>query len=120
MNNRIEKLITLIGANKTQTNVANLSGILIDRESTTNEASGNSSPSSTINVRPLLMTESKRFKFDSSIRKHKCERCKIRFQTSTQLTVHKRIHLKEKPFSCDQCQMNFMRKGDLDRHKRIH
>ena len=105
MNHRIEKHSALL--NETQLNVSNTSEISIERENALNEASENNSCSSTIKV-------------NSSISKHKCEMCNKRFQTSSQLTVHHRIHSKDKPFACDQCQMTFTQSSSLTTHKRTH
>ncbi len=120
MNHRIERLSTLLGAADTQSNVTNLNEISIERQNQTNEVSDNNSCSSAIQDNPLLMPLSNRFKVNSSIRKHKCETCKKRFQTSTKLNIHKRIHSKEKPFACDQCPKSFSQTGSLIIHKRIH
>ncbi len=86
MNHRIEKLSSLLDANETQTNVSNKSEISIKCDA---------SCSSTIKVEPLLIPQSKRFKVNSSIRKHKCETCKKIFKISTQLNIHTRIHLQQ-------------------------
>ena len=121
LNDRIEKLSTLLDANETQLNVANIiSEISIEREYELNKASEHNSCSSTIKVNPLLISKSKRFKMNSSNKKYKCETCKKRFKTSTELKIHNRIHSKEKPFACDQCQMTFCTKGNLTTHKRLH
>ncbi len=73
MNHRIEKLLSLVDANQPQSNVANLSEISNEHEISLNETSDNNSCSSTIKVEPLSMLISKRFKSNSSNRKHKCE-----------------------------------------------
>ena len=52
----------------------------------------------------LLIPQSKRFKSNSSYRRHKCETCKKRLPSRSQLNIHKRVHSKQKPFTCDQCQ----------------
>jgi uncharacterized Zn-finger protein len=112
MNHRFEKLSTLLDANETQPNVANRLEISIKCKY---------SCSSTIKVNPVLMSKSLRYKVNSSIRKYKCKTCTKRFQTSTQLNIHTRIHLKQqKPFACDQCQITFTQSCNLKRHKRMH
>ncbi len=105
LNHRIEKLSSLLDANETQPNVSNKSEISIKCDA---------SCSSTIKVEPLLIP------VNSSIRKHKCETCNKRFKTSTQLNIHKRIHLQQKPFACDQCPKTFNRTCNLKRHKMLH
>jgi uncharacterized Zn-finger protein len=120
MNHRIEKLSSFVDANQPQSNVTNLIEISNEHEISLNEASDNNSCSSTIKVEPLSMQISKRFKSNSSIKKHKCETCKKRFLHLCHLTIHKRIHSKEKPFACDQCQMSFSTKGNLSTHKILH
>jgi uncharacterized Zn-finger protein len=112
MNHRLEKLSTLLDANQSQLiNPKNRKDISIQRENAC---------SSTIKVKSLLMTESKRFKVNSSIMKHKCETCKKRFPSPSQLNIHKRVHSKQKPFAGNQCQITFSRKDNLSRHKRVH
>ncbi len=119
MNHRIEKLSALL--NETQLNVSITSEISIERGNAINEASENNPCSSTIKVNPLLMLKSKRFKVNSSIKKNKCKTCTKRFQTSSQLNIHHRIHSKQqKPFACDQCQMTFTQLRSLTSHKKTH
>jgi uncharacterized Zn-finger protein len=120
MNHRIEKLSTLLDKNQSHLNMANITEIPIEFKSTINESSDNSSCSSPIKVEPLSIPESKKFKSNSSIKKHKCEKCKKRFKNSTHLNIHKRTHSKQKPFACDQCQMAFSQKSNLTTHKRTH
>jgi uncharacterized Zn-finger protein len=120
MNHRIEKLLTLLDANETQLNVKKINEIFIECENAINETSDDNSCSFTIKVEPLSMPKSKRFKVNTTIRKHKCETCKKRFKSPSQLNIHNRIHSKQKSFSCDQCQMAFSQKGSLSLHKRLH
>jgi uncharacterized Zn-finger protein len=120
MNHRIEKLSSLVDANQPQSNVANLNEISNEHEISLNETTDNNSCSFKIKVKPLSMLISKRYKSNSSNRKHKCETCKKRFIHLCHLTIHKRIHSKEKPFACDQCQKSFSTKGNLSIHKRVH
>jgi uncharacterized Zn-finger protein len=120
MNHRIEKLSSLLNAKETQLNVKNRNEISIQHEDVVNEANDDNPCSSTIKVEPLLMPESKRSIYSFSFKEHKCETCNKRFQTSTKLNIHKRIHSKHRPFACDQCQMYFSRKDNLSRHKKVH
>ena len=117
LNHRIQKLSTMLDANETQLNVTNINEISIERENTTNEASDNSS---IIKITQLLMSKSKKFKVNTSIRKHQCETCKETFISPSQLNIHNRIRSKQKPFACDQCQMAFSIKCNLERHKIVH
>ncbi len=85
MNHRLDKLTTLFDAKETQFNVTNINEISIVRQNQTNEVSDNNSCSSTIKVEPLLIVQkSKRFKVNSSCKKHKCETCNKKFYLSTQ------------------------------------
>jgi uncharacterized Zn-finger protein len=117
LNHRIQKLSTMLDANETQLNVTNRNGISIERENTKNDASDNSS---IIKITQLLMSKSKKFKVNASIRKHQCETCKKTFISPSQLTIHNRIHSKQKLFACDQCPKAFSIKCNLERHKRLH
>jgi uncharacterized Zn-finger protein len=103
MNHRIEKLSTLLNSN-------DKNDISTERENGTNEAYDDNSCSSTIKVNSLLMENSNRFKVNSN----------TKFQTTSQLTIHNRVHLKQKRFTCDQCQMAFNRQYNMLIHKRVH
>jgi uncharacterized Zn-finger protein len=120
MDRRIEKLSILLDTNETQLNVTNTNEITIKCENVINETIDDNSCSSTIKVNALLIPKSKKFKENSSIRKHKCETCKKTFKTTAYLNIHNRIHLKQKHFACDQCSMTFSQICNLNRHKRIH
>ena len=72
--NRIEKLSSLLDENETQLNMANKIQISIEHDNAINDTSDNSC-SSTTQLQPLLIPKSKRYKVNSSIRKHKCETC---------------------------------------------
>jgi uncharacterized Zn-finger protein len=103
MDHRIEKLSTLLNSN-------DKNDISTERENGTNEAYDDNSCSSTIKVNSLLMENSNRFKVNSN----------TKFQTTSQLTIHSRVHLKQKRFTCDQCQMAFNRQYNMLIHKRVH
>jgi uncharacterized Zn-finger protein len=117
MNHRIEKLSTLLQTNETQSKVTNIiSEISIGRKNPINETSDDNSCSSTLKVKPFLMSESKRLK----VKNNTCEKCKKRFPSQSHLNIHKRIHSKQKPFACDQCRKTFTQIGHLSAHKRLH
>ncbi|NXG99342.1 ZN626 protein, partial [Loxia leucoptera] len=49
-----------------------------------------------------------------------CEQCKKRFQTSSSLSLHQRIHREERPYECPQCGKSFKHSSTLVTHRRIH
>ncbi|NWT63447.1 ZN675 protein, partial [Erythrocercus mccallii] len=53
-------------------------------------------------------------------RPYECDQCRKRFQTSSDLLVHHRIHTDERPFRCPDCGMGFKHKSTLTNHRRIH
>jgi uncharacterized Zn-finger protein len=120
MNHRIEKLSTMLDEYETQLNVSNKSPLSIECENEINESSDNSSCSSTINVEPLLLSKSKRFKVNSSIRKCTSETSNTKFSNSTQLNIHHRVHTKQKRFTCDQCEKTFSQRQYLSKHTKLH
>ena len=98
----------------------NITEISIEHENAINETSDDTSFSSTINVNPVIITKSKRFKVNSSNNQNIGQTCNTNKSNSTQLNIHKRIHSKEKPFACDQCQKSFTKKSYLTIHIRVH
>jgi hypothetical protein len=108
LNHRLEKLSSLLNAKETQLNVENINVITIVE----NEASDENACSSTIKVEPLLIQQSKISKIKATIRKDTFYK---RFTTSTQLSIHNRIHSKHKRFACDQ--KIFSTKDNLSTHK---
>ncbi|XP_041352838.1 zinc finger protein 260-like [Gigantopelta aegis] len=51
---------------------------------------------------------------------YKCDICKQRFQVSSRLIYHLKIHTGERPHMCDQCGKKFRLKTGLQRHMQIH
>ena len=109
MNHRFDKLSALLDANETK---LNLNEISIECENSINEASYNSTCSSTNKV----MQKSKRF----TVQKHIGETSCKTFSTSTLLKMPNRISSKQNRFACDQCPKTFSRKDGLTTHKILH
>ncbi|RMC11142.1 hypothetical protein DUI87_12055 [Hirundo rustica rustica] len=51
---------------------------------------------------------------------YECSECGKRFQTSSDLLLHERIHREERPFRCPDCRKGFKHKFTLITHQRIH
>lgn len=49
-----------------------------------------------------------------------CELCGNIYPTVYQLTMHRRRHDSEKPFSCEICQKKFANQQETNRHMRVH
>ncbi|XP_055849432.1 transcription factor Ouib-like [Episyrphus balteatus] len=49
-----------------------------------------------------------------------CELCGNVYPTVYQLTMHRRRHDSEKPFSCEICQKKFANQQETNRHMRVH
>ena len=56
----------------------------------------------------------------NNLRKYQCDICGSGFHTPTKLSIHKRIHTKEKPHKCDTCGKTFNQLGHLHTHLRLH
>ena len=78
----------------------------------------------------LCITSNKRFTHKSCLTVHsrihsrekpfECSRCGKRFAHRSCLTAHHVIHSGEKPHNCTQCGKSFTRKFNLTRHLHIH
>ncbi|RVE49085.1 hypothetical protein evm_006331 [Chilo suppressalis] len=51
---------------------------------------------------------------------YKCNVCDKRFTQSGTLLTHQTIHTGEKPYKCSTCDKRFTASGSLSRHERIH
>ncbi|XP_035675337.1 PR domain zinc finger protein 1-like [Branchiostoma floridae] len=49
-----------------------------------------------------------------------CEVCNARFTQASDLKIHSRIHIRDKPFTCDICKNKFTHLQSLKTHQRIH
>lgn len=52
--------------------------------------------------------------------KYQCRFCPYTALQKSCITIHERIHTKERPYSCLICHKTFTRKSQLDCHKRVH
>ena len=98
----------------------NITEISIEHENEINVTSDDNLCSSTINVNPVIITKSKRFKVYSSNNQNIGQACNTKILNSTQLSIHNRLHLQQKPFACDQCPKSFTKKSNLTIHIRVH
>ena len=98
----------------------NTTEISIEHENEINVTSDDTSCSSTIQDNPVLITKSNRFKSNSSNNQNIGQACNTKIARSTQLTIHNRLHLQQKPFACDQCPKSFTKKSNLTIHIRVH
>jgi len=48
--------------------------------------------------------------------RHTCDQCGMEFKYSNNLSQHKKVHSKERPFVCQECGSSFKKKCSMDRH----
>lgn len=58
--------------------------------------------------------------YDHHKGEHICPVCHSRFSRNSNLKVHMRRHVGEKPFACHHCPSKFSARGDLTRHLVLH
>ena len=51
---------------------------------------------------------------------YECKACKKRFNRSSVLKIHERIHTGEEPYECKTCGKRFKQISNLLRHERVH
>ena len=72
------------------------------------------------NKKPSYQTKWKRYVSRHIRRKHYyCEYCNRKFNESSNLTKHRRIHTGHKPYKCQFCSKMFTQSSNLNVHKRI-
>ena len=49
-----------------------------------------------------------------------CDHCQKKFKQKKELNLHKKRHLKLKPFPCQLCEKSFIQAKDLRAHQYIH
>ncbi|NXW67360.1 ZN619 protein, partial [Hirundo rustica] len=47
---------------------------------------------------------------------YNCDKCREKFQTSSDLLLHQRIHMEERSFYCPDCGKGFRYNSNLVRH----
>ena len=56
----------------------------------------------------------------NDVKQHVCYICEKCYESKSYLTVHKRIHLGEKPYRCDICGKSYTMKSNSNRHQLTH
>jgi len=56
----------------------------------------------------------------NSNKKIKCDGCDKTFRYKSDLKLHRRKHIADRPFACDVCTKTFKSPGDLNVHMRVH
>ena len=54
------------------------------------------------------------------VKKFQCKSCEYNSNTLSNLTIHNRIHIGEKPYKCDTCRYSCITSSILMIHKRTH
>ena len=49
-----------------------------------------------------------------------CDICGKSYKHKIDMTTHRRIHLKKKPYECEICKTAFSQRNAIDKHERIH
>ncbi|XP_037784752.1 zinc finger protein 267-like [Penaeus monodon] len=67
-----------------------------------------------------ILKEDTQLKVKATLNCFVCEVCSKKFSAKSHITIHMRVHTKEKPYSWDICNNAFPSKSDLVKHIRVH